>query len=70
LSDENADPLFRTELLKRDPELVIWKIGDPGVPSMGTSDPDILCWCEENSFTLVTFEDLGKERITNGNYTH
>jgi hypothetical protein len=54
LLDENADPLFRVELLKREPELVVWKIGDPGAPPTGTPDPVILRWCEENSFILVT----------------
>lgn len=54
LLDENVDPLFRTELLNREPTLVIWKIGDPGVLPKGTLDPDILCWCEANGFILVT----------------
>lgn len=54
LLDENVDPLFRTELLRREPEMVVWKIGDPTTPARGAADPDILKWCEENNFILVT----------------
>jgi hypothetical protein len=41
-------------LLKREPTLVVWAVGDPGAPPRSALDPDILRWCEENSFTLVT----------------
>ena len=54
LLDENVDPLYRSELLKREPELVIWRVGSLGAPPYETSDPDILRWCEEKGFTLVT----------------
>jgi hypothetical protein len=54
LLDENVDPIYRTELLKREPKLSVWKIGDPGAPPRKTLDPDILSWCEENNFILVT----------------
>lgn len=29
LLDENVDPVIRTELLKQEPKLVVWKVGDP-----------------------------------------
>jgi len=29
-------------------------IGEPGVPSKSTLDPEILIWCEANHFILVT----------------
>jgi hypothetical protein len=54
LLDENVNPLFRTELLRREPELVVWRVGDPGAPLGSTLDPAILRWCEENEFILVT----------------
>jgi len=54
LLDENVDPIYRTELLKRETKLSVWKIGDPATPPRGTSDPNILSWCEENNFILVT----------------
>jgi hypothetical protein len=54
LLDENIDPLFRAELSRREPELVVWRVGDPGAPPGSTLDPVILQWCEENGFILVT----------------
>jgi hypothetical protein len=54
LLDENVAPLFRTELLRREPELVVWRVDDPTAPPSGTLDPAILIWCEEKTFILVT----------------
>jgi len=54
LLDENVDPLFRTQLLRHAPEMIVWRIGDPTTPPRGTPDPDILEWCRANSFILVT----------------
>ena len=38
LLDENTDPLFRAELLKREPRLVVWRVDDPGAPASGTAE--------------------------------
>lgn len=54
LLDENVDPLYRIELLKREPTLTLWVIGDPGAPARGALDPEILLWCEAHGFLLVT----------------
>lgn len=54
LLDENVDVLFHTQLLRREPAMVVWRVGTPGAPPTGTSDPDLLAWCEHNSFILVT----------------
>ena len=54
LIDENVDPAFRTALLQEAPAMIVWRVGDPGVPDTGTKDPEILDWCEENCFILVT----------------
>jgi hypothetical protein len=54
LLDENVDPLFRAALLRREPDLLVWRVGDPGAPPGETSDPAILEWCEGNQFILVT----------------
>jgi hypothetical protein len=54
LLDENVDPLYRRELLRREPTLAVWKIDDVTAPPEGTSDPAILIWCEANDFILVT----------------
>jgi hypothetical protein len=54
LLDENVDLSCRTQLLRHQPELIVWAIGDPGAPARETPDPEILCWCEEHRFVLVT----------------
>jgi hypothetical protein len=54
LLDENVAPLYRRELLRRDPALIVWKVGDVSAPPGGMLDPDLLAWCEENAFILVT----------------
>jgi hypothetical protein len=42
------------ELLRQEPTLTVWSVGDEGSPRLGTLDPDILIWCERNQFLLVT----------------
>ncbi len=54
LLDEHIAPSYRAQLLRAAPDLVVWLIGDPGAPPRGTLDPEILIWCEENGFILVT----------------
>lgn len=54
LLDEHIAPAYRVQLLRAAPDLDVWLIGDPGAPARGTLDPEILIWCEENSFILVT----------------
>ncbi len=54
LMDENVNPSYQTQLLGRELGLVVWAVGDPGAPPKGTLDPDILTWCEEHGFVLVT----------------
>jgi len=54
LIDENLDPLYKTQLLTKKPDLIVYAIGDPGSPPKGTFDPEILCWCEDNDFVLIT----------------
>ena len=54
LLDEHVSPKYRTQLLQHEPTLTVWMIGDAGAPPKGTLDPDILCWCERNSFVFVT----------------
>lgn len=54
LLDENVDPIYKTQLHRRNPDIVMWVVGEPGTPPRGTLDPDILCWCEKYNFVLVT----------------
>jgi len=52
--DENVDPSYQVELLRQNPNLTVWRVGQAGTPKRGTLDPEILVWCEENDFVLVT----------------
>ena len=54
LLDENVDPILRSTLLRNQPNLTVWQVGMLGSPTLGTRDPEILIWCEENGFILVT----------------
>jgi len=54
LLDENVDDALRKGLHSRYPEIVVWRLGAPTAPPIGTLDPEILMWCEENGFSLVT----------------
>ena len=54
LLDENVDPLYASELIRRKPAPVVWRIGAPGAPLKGSSDPDLLIWSEVHGFALVT----------------
>lgn len=54
LMDENVDPVYQTQLLWRELDLVVWAVGDEGAPPKSTLDPEILIWCEEHGFILVT----------------
>ena len=54
LLDENVDPNFKIQLTRNHSHLVMWIVGEPNTPSRGTLDPQILNWCEEYKFLLVT----------------
>lgn len=54
LLDENVDPSYKIQLTRRNPDICMWVIGEPNTPSRGTLDPEILLWCEEYDFILVT----------------
>lgn len=54
LLDENVDDSLRKGLHLHWPEIVVWRIGDPTAPRIGTLDPEILLWCEAHNFSLVT----------------
>ena len=54
LIDENISGIYRTQLLHHEPSLTVLMIGDEGAPVRGTSDPEILHWCERNHFNLIT----------------
>ena len=54
LIDENISPKYRTQLLSHEPSLTVLRVGDVGAPARGTHDSEILKWCEQNNFILVT----------------
>jgi Domain of unknown function (DUF5615) len=54
LLDEHADPRLRKALKQLASDIIVWRIGDPSAPLLSTSDPEILLWCEERGFSLVT----------------
>ncbi|AGY60069.1 DUF5615 family PIN-like protein [Gloeobacter kilaueensis] len=54
LIDENLSNQYCIQLLRRSPQLVVHAIGQEGVPGYGAPDPEILRWCEDNDFVLVT----------------
>lgn len=54
LLDENVDPSYKTQLTRLSANLIVWIVGEPNTPTKGTLDPEILLWCEEYGFVLVT----------------
>ncbi|RCJ41459.1 hypothetical protein A6769_00655 [Nostoc punctiforme NIES-2108] len=54
LLDEHLSPIYRSQLVRRNPEVVVRIIGDLDVLPKGTPDPEILIWCKTNGFILVT----------------
>ncbi len=54
LLDENVDVALSGALRRRDADLIVWSVGDPGALPRGAPDPSILAWCEEHDFVLVT----------------
>lgn len=54
LIDENLSPAYQTQLLRHEPSLKVLAVGAEGSPPKSTSDPEILVWCEQNDFILIT----------------
>jgi hypothetical protein len=54
LMDENVSPIYAMQLRRKRPDLVVWRVGEIGMPSLGTLDPEILVWCEDREVILVT----------------
>ena len=54
LIDENISPQYRTQLLNHEPSLTVLVIGDEDAPPKSTPDPEILEWCEQHQFSLIT----------------
>ena len=50
LLDEHLRRAIQEQLREMD----VRRIGDAGVPPLGTPDPDILTWIQRNNYILVT----------------
>jgi hypothetical protein len=54
LLDEHVPLVVVTELRRLALEIEIDRIGGLGTPARGTPDPNLLLWCEEHGYSLVT----------------
>ncbi len=54
LLGEHIPKALPAAIRQRDPDLAVWRIGQPGAPPLETADPELLLWCEEQDFVLVT----------------
>ena len=54
LLDENMDPRLSDAIQQASPKILILCVGERRAPAFGSADPDILLWCEAQSFALVT----------------
>ncbi|KAB8316233.1 hypothetical protein SD81_023715 [Tolypothrix campylonemoides VB511288] len=54
LIDENVNPIYPNQIRLREPDILIKVVGEPKTPAKSTLDPEILCWCEDHNFVLVT----------------
>lgn len=54
LVDENTARALGDQLRRRQPTINILYVGDELAPPLGTADPDILLWLEQESYHLIT----------------
>lgn len=54
LIDQNLPPLYQEQLRQYFTDLTVLMRGNSNTPPKGTLDPEILLWCEQNNFILVT----------------
>lgn len=59
LCDENTHgdlvrAFHRRTRLGEQPPVEVLRVGEPGAPPTGTLDPDLLVWCAENDFILLS----------------
>ncbi|MCP5046787.1 MAG: hypothetical protein GY940_06425, partial [bacterium] len=54
LLDENLPRRLKNQLIFHKPSLEVLLVGDNQAPPLGTPDPDILNWLEQNNFMLVS----------------
>jgi len=54
LVDENTTRAIVSQLRRLQPDMIIGIVGDEMMPPLGMQDPDILCWIEDEGYSLVT----------------
>ncbi len=56
LLDENVPVVVEAGLLRRGYGVDVLRVGRPDAPTKGSSDPELLNWCEEFDCVLVTLD--------------
>ncbi len=54
LFDENMPHAISDQLIRREPAIHVIAVGIAPAPALGTLDPEILIWLEEEQYHLVT----------------
>jgi len=54
LLDENLPAKLKRAIIRRYPAIDVLRVGDEGVPPLGTLDPDILRYLEATQHALIT----------------
>ncbi len=56
LIDESVRLSVVAALRRAEPAIDVWRVGQTGMPSFGTLDPDLLSFCEQQQRTLVSLD--------------
>jgi hypothetical protein len=56
LCDEHVENALRRGLTRLEPLIEITRVGRHGMPPIGTKDPELLCFAEDNGFILLTID--------------
>ncbi|RRR65521.1 MAG: hypothetical protein EI684_22875 [Candidatus Viridilinea halotolerans] len=54
LLDENLSPRVKLTVARHYPGLDLLRVGDEGAPALGTLDPELLVWLDQQQRVLVT----------------
>lgn len=74
LLDEDVSPSLRNAILREEPSIVVWRIGEGSAPPRGSLDPDNLMFAEANGFAIIsrdkgTMPDHAREHLSQGKHT-
>jgi hypothetical protein len=54
LIDEYMKRAVAASLHRAEPAIEVFRVGQPGLPALGASDPELLAFCEEHQMVLVS----------------